>query len=187
MTTYLYPCHVFQQRSGGDELIIFAAPAGEIKEWAGVPRKHFDYQHGFQRTLAEGRVEDLAEFYAESEKNFSPTSVVIALKSDQYSLMELDESPSEAFRQLQLDVIEYENESTDVLIEQCIQILHDRLGDDITDQIDSDVASAVGFYPGIADTSERAIMLAGRMCHVEEKEVQQRVQTGGGSIRRVLR
>jgi hypothetical protein len=122
MTTYLYPCHVFQQRSGGDELIIFAAPAGEIKEWAGVPRKHFDYQHGFQRTLAEGRVEDLAEFYAESEKNFSPTSVVIALKSDQYSLMELDESPSEAFRQLQLDVIEYENESTDVLIEQCIQI-----------------------------------------------------------------
>jgi hypothetical protein len=63
--------------AGAQQLLLFAAPAEDIRTWAGVPRKAFDYQHGFQRTLNPGRVSEVAEFFMEDTRNISPTSVVI--------------------------------------------------------------------------------------------------------------
>jgi hypothetical protein len=48
---YDYVAHYFRPRQGSDQrLLLFVAPASDIRSWAGVPRKAFDYQHGFQRT-----------------------------------------------------------------------------------------------------------------------------------------
>jgi len=76
--TYEYLAQRFRPREGADqELLLFVAPAKHIRSWAGVPRKAFDYQHGFQRTLNPGRVSDVATYFQEDVKNISPTSIVV--------------------------------------------------------------------------------------------------------------
>jgi len=73
-----YKAQRFRPRAGAaSELLLFVAPAKEIRSWAGVPRKAFDYQHGFQRTLNPGRVSDVIEYFREDPKNISPTSIVV--------------------------------------------------------------------------------------------------------------
>jgi hypothetical protein len=47
-----------------------------------VPRKAFDYQHGFQRTLSDSRVIDIVQYFRENPENISPTSVVIGLSEE---------------------------------------------------------------------------------------------------------
>jgi hypothetical protein len=58
-------------------LLLFVAAARDIRAWAGVPRKAFDYQHGFQRTLNPARVTDVIRYFQEDPKNVSPTSIVV--------------------------------------------------------------------------------------------------------------
>ncbi|MBB4100483.1 hypothetical protein [Sphingomonas kyeonggiensis] len=75
---YQYNAQRFRPRADGEqELLLFVAPAADIRTWAGVPRKAFDYQHGFQRTLNPARVKDVAQYFRESPRNISPTSVVV--------------------------------------------------------------------------------------------------------------
>jgi hypothetical protein len=57
--------------------LLFVASASDIRSWAGVPRKAFDYQHGFQRTLTPGRVTDIIQYFREDPQNISPTSIVV--------------------------------------------------------------------------------------------------------------
>ncbi|MBB3319934.1 hypothetical protein FHT77_005852 [Rhizobium sp. BK181] len=77
---YEYIGQRFKPREGTDQqLLLFVAPAEDIRSWAGVPRKAFDYQHGFQRTLNPGRVGDVMKYFKDSERNISPTSVVVGL------------------------------------------------------------------------------------------------------------
>jgi hypothetical protein len=67
---YEYVAHRFQPRGGSDQsLLLFVAPATEIRTWAGVPLRAFDYQHGFQRTLNPGRVNDVIQYFREDPKN----------------------------------------------------------------------------------------------------------------------
>jgi hypothetical protein len=76
--TYTYLGQRFQPREGAEqELLLFVAPAKHIRSWAGVPRKAFDYQHGFQRTLNPGRVSEVAAYFEEDSRNISPTSIVV--------------------------------------------------------------------------------------------------------------
>lgn len=78
---YDYVAHRFKPRSGAEQsLLLFVAPAPDIRSWAGVPRKAFDYQHGFQRTLNPGRVSEVAQFFRENPKNISPTSIVVGFR-----------------------------------------------------------------------------------------------------------
>src|SRR5579871_4442262 len=78
---YHYIAQRFKPRAGSEQqLLLFAAPAGDIQQWAGVPRKAFDYEHGFQRTLQGPRVIEIADFFKQSLRNVSPTSVVIGLR-----------------------------------------------------------------------------------------------------------
>lgn len=45
MPKHTYIAQSFRQRADSKtELLLFIAPAGELKKWAGVPRKTFDYQ-----------------------------------------------------------------------------------------------------------------------------------------------
>lgn len=75
---YEYLGQRFRPRGGSDQrLLLFVAPASDIRSWAGVPRKAFDYQHGFQRTLNPGRVSDVVEYFREDPKNISPTAIVV--------------------------------------------------------------------------------------------------------------
>jgi hypothetical protein len=77
---YVYEAQRFRPRPGAQqELLLFVAPASEIRTWAGIPRKTFDYQHGFQRTLNPGRVGEVSQFFAHDARNVSPTSVVVGL------------------------------------------------------------------------------------------------------------
>jgi hypothetical protein len=78
--TYEYTAQRFSPREGSTQpLLLFVAPAGEIRGWAGVPRKAFDYQHGFQRTLQPNRIADVVRYYKDEKANFSPTSIVVGL------------------------------------------------------------------------------------------------------------
>lgn len=80
--SFEYLAQRFKPRAeSAQRLLLFVAPAGEIISWAGVPRKAFDYQHGFQRTLNAGRVKEVAAYYVADKHNISPTSVVIGFTS----------------------------------------------------------------------------------------------------------
>lgn len=75
---YEYLGQRFRPRKDAEqELLLFVAPAKHIRSWAGVPRKTFDYQHGFQRTLNPGRVLEVAAYFQEDARNISPTSIVV--------------------------------------------------------------------------------------------------------------
>ncbi len=80
---YEYIAQSFRPRSDSSHsVLLFVAAAGDIRSWAGVPRKAFDYQHGFQRTLSDSRVIDIVQYFRENPENISPTSVVIGLSEE---------------------------------------------------------------------------------------------------------
>ncbi|HTR13726.1 MAG TPA: hypothetical protein VMI72_10875 [Roseiarcus sp.] len=75
---YEYLGQRFRPREESEQqLLLFVAPARDIRSWAGVPRKAFDYQHGFQRTLNQSRVSEISQYFREDTKNISPTSIVV--------------------------------------------------------------------------------------------------------------
>jgi len=88
MATYTYPAHVFNQFSSADsspsgKLIHFSAPAREIQQWAGVPRKSWTLRALYQRVLDETRLDRISHFFAKSgdkKPNLSPTSITIAVQ-----------------------------------------------------------------------------------------------------------
>ncbi len=75
---YEYLGQRFRPREESEQqLLLFVAPARDIRSWAGAPRKAFDYQHGFQRTLNQSRVSEISQYFREDTKNISPTSIVV--------------------------------------------------------------------------------------------------------------
>lgn len=88
MNTRIYKAHAFFQY-GSDantyagQLVSFAAPAAEIIEWAGVPRKSWTLRALYQRILDDRRLDRVGEFFTPSAAsgvgNLSPTAVTIAL------------------------------------------------------------------------------------------------------------
>jgi len=61
-----YPVIRFHQFASGtpdDELIIFAAPAGEIAAWAGIPRKGWRLRMLYQRWITPGRELEVKAFW----------------------------------------------------------------------------------------------------------------------------
>jgi hypothetical protein len=60
-------------------LVSFVAPAEQVLEWAGIPRKSDKAIHGFQRAAEESRVLRAKEYFRQFSMNQSPTSVVMGL------------------------------------------------------------------------------------------------------------
>lgn len=150
MARFEYFAQSFAQRPGGQKLLTFVAPASEIRLWAGVPRKHFDYEHGFQRTLAPKRIIDISDYFTENEENISPTSVIIALKPDKYELVPVETSQElselmdgEQAYKLVIDFQEPEEVETMELVDAAVDVLRSRVPPEQLQQIDENVNDAL--------------------------------------------
>jgi len=85
---YPYFGVLFQQRESGPKSVLFLAPAEEISDWGGVPRKSAAFLKGFQRAIEKDHVKDITEFF-DKDANMSPTAVVVAFKPDRLKITEL--------------------------------------------------------------------------------------------------
>jgi hypothetical protein len=63
-------------------LIAFVAPAEELLEWAGIPRKSDQSLIGFQRADEERRVVQAKDYFSKFNLNQSPTSLVMGIHPD---------------------------------------------------------------------------------------------------------
>ena len=79
MARYRYKA-VFSRQRGSDGPLVasFAAPAGELKEWAVVQRISY-HGKGHQRLKNKGKINAIRRFLEHGEKNTIPTALVVAL------------------------------------------------------------------------------------------------------------
>lgn len=141
-----YVAQRFRPRSRSDqELLLFKAPAGEIRSWAGVPRKAFDYQHGFQRTLDQRRVSETSNFFADDERNVTPTAIVIGF--DQAVCVSPIEGTGldgdHGFVRIRIEVPDFIELDDNQLIDMGLEEVRQRLSSDVVEVIDRDVENAV--------------------------------------------
>lgn len=143
-TVFEYVAQLYEPREGAGQVLLFVAPAGEIRAWAGVPRKAFDYQHGFQRTLNPSRIEDVAAFFKEDAKNITPTSVVVGLTGgvELEPIAGVSTSHSAVVR-IKITSEDLEGVPIAELADKVLAHLRERLPLDVVKLIDSDVASAM--------------------------------------------
>lgn len=142
-TTYEYAAQRFAPREGtGQQMLLFVAPAADIRAWAGVPRKAFDYQHGFQRTLNPGRVNEVARFFRESDRNVSPTSVVVAFTG---AVEIVADGPADAPVQtvtVRITVPDFASMPIDELTGVAMEHLRQRIPEEAA-QVDADAGEAI--------------------------------------------
>lgn len=87
-----YPVIDFNQYGGtGDEdrLLLFAATAKDIAQWAGIPRKGWRIRMLFQRWITQGRDSELKEFWKRASREdggteyvLGPSAIVIAMDGE---------------------------------------------------------------------------------------------------------
>lgn len=142
---YVYDAQRFRPRPGAQqELLLFVAPASEIRTWAGIPRKTFDYQHGFQRTLNPGRVGEVSQFFTHDTRNVSPTSVVVGL-SDVVQVEtagHVQESPGAAGTErvrVRITLPDYAALDTPALAELALAELRTRLPEPVVAEVEANV------------------------------------------------
>ncbi len=141
--TYEYVAQSYAPRHGAPQrLLLFVAKASDIRSWAGVPRKAFDYQHGFQRTLSPGRINEVVRYFHESTSNVSPTSIVIAFTGA--VLMEPLGVAMNDVQQMKvtISVPRYGEMSLEDLADAAIESLRGRLSEEVA-LIESNLAEAV--------------------------------------------
>lgn len=77
--TYTYPAIYTRQRQGDWPLFAtFAAPAGEIAQWATISRLKHDGS-GHQRLRSESRVRAITRYMEQDDRNTIPSALVVAL------------------------------------------------------------------------------------------------------------
>lgn len=82
MEKFSYPAILTKQTQESKPLVFFAAPATDIKQWAGIPqRKRFAGHEsvGFQREMSPGRVKELADFF-QDHRNVVQNPLLAALQ-----------------------------------------------------------------------------------------------------------
>jgi hypothetical protein len=142
---YRYIAQRFKPRVGSEQdLLLFAAPAGDIQQWAGVPRKAFDYEHGFQRTLQGPRVVEIADFFKQSERNFSPTSIVIGLRRATITPMQDSHPQGVGVQMVSVDIEapDLSSFSLEQLANEAVAVVESRLEPETISQIQADVEKA---------------------------------------------
>ena len=154
---YEYVAHRFQPRDGSSQsLLLFVARATDIRSWAGVPRKAFDYQHGFQRTLNPGRVSDVVQYFREDPKNISPTSIVVGFTG----AVSIDSLPTQSGHGVEtvtvrVTVPDLAQISLEDLTDRALSELRARLPEPVIAEIDAHVGEA--FAEAIRLQDEEAV------------------------------
>lgn len=141
---YEYIAQLFEPRPGAGRVLQFIAPAADISGWAGVPRKAFDYQHGFQRTLQVARIREVAEFFRKDPRNISPTSVVVGFIGQvEIEPIEAVQSPFSTAVRLRVKLEDLDALSLAELADRVLDALRIRLPDEVTQMIDGDLDTAL--------------------------------------------
>ena len=81
MPTFTIPCIIVDQRHNdcGPRFALFAAPAGEITQWAGIRRRNETAQ-GTQRALNKSKLSALRNFLAKEPRNTIAPAITITLR-----------------------------------------------------------------------------------------------------------
>lgn len=142
---YEYIAQSFRPRANSKhKILLFVAPAGDVRSWAGVPRKAFDYQHGFQRTLSPPRVIDVVKYFRDNPENISPTSLVVGL-SDEVKVSPVKQHISDAVDlvRVRINLPDLSGLSIDDLAKRALEKLRLRLPPSTIEEIDGNVEQAV--------------------------------------------
>jgi hypothetical protein len=136
MATNKYFAIQFRQRPKGPLSLLFTAPAEEISQWAGVPRKSAAFMKGFQRAIIDSHVDDIANYFSEVEENISPTAVVVAFKPGKlritHSPQEFPGNQSEGqLVTIEVETPEFDKLSTKELASMAARTLRGHLGSNI--------------------------------------------------------
>jgi hypothetical protein len=142
--TYQYIAQIFRPREGAESILLFVAPASHIRGWAGVPRKAFDYQHGFQRTLEATRIGEVASFFNEDLRNVTPTSVVVGFTGD-VKIEDISGASDDFAKTVRLTVTvpDLADVGMEELATQTLAILRARLPADVVEQIEQNIDIAI--------------------------------------------
>lgn len=77
-----YDAIAFRQQERSPIQVAFVAPARQILEWSGVPRKSDELLTGYQRFRDDQRIDrEIVPFFSNST-NCSPTAAIVALRTD---------------------------------------------------------------------------------------------------------
>jgi hypothetical protein len=147
----------FHPRETADQsLLMFISPASDILSWAGVPRKAFDYQHGFQRTLNPSRVKDVAGYFLEDSKNISPTAIVVGFTGtvvvEDINMPQAGVPKVDAAR-VRITVPDFEHTPLEELTALAMTELRSRLPENVVAEIENDAAAAVAEAMRLQDES----------------------------------
>lgn len=77
-----YKVLVFKQQEDAPTQVAFVAHAGEIMQWAGIPRKSDELLTGYQRFRDSNRVDQEIVPFFQNAQNCSPTAIIVALRKD---------------------------------------------------------------------------------------------------------
>lgn len=80
MKPYTYDVIAFKQQDQSPTELVFVAPANEVIEWAGVPRKSDELLAGYQRLKDNDRIDKEVVPFFQDPTNSSPTAIVVALR-----------------------------------------------------------------------------------------------------------
>ena len=129
------------REDAAQDLLLFVAPAKHIRTWAGVPRKAFDYQHGFQRTLNQGRVSEVAAYFKEDPKNVSPTSIVVGLTGN-VIIEPVEGGEAVGSVKIKITVPDFTDVPTSELANQAMEVLRERIPKTTIDEIEANPETA---------------------------------------------
>lgn len=103
MPQFTIPCLVINQRHSAatPDFALFAAPAGEIDQWAAIKRRN-EVVAGTQRPLNKAKLNALKRFLEKDEHNTIPPSITVTLRVDAAHRQTLD--AARHFDLLTLDV-----------------------------------------------------------------------------------
>ncbi len=151
----------YQHSHSGMPILSFVASSDDIVKWAGVPRKAYEFRDGtligFQRQSDEKRVKEIGNFIS-SEKNVSPTAIVVAFREDaiRFQSIENNESLAGTNDPGEIGLIKFELKenpsSLSEAIEQYLALVRPRLPSEGEHELDN--ASAIESKNGIYEVKE---------------------------------
>lgn len=91
MPQFTIPCLMVNQRNNetAPKFALFAAPAGEIVQWAGIKRRT-EIAQGTQRALNRAKLNALSKFLEKDERNTVPPAITITLRATAAQLQPVD-------------------------------------------------------------------------------------------------
>ncbi len=123
--TFEYPAIEIKQNNSAKPFYMLSCSAKTLLQWSGVPRKEKEFYVGYQRTLNEGRLNEIKNFFLHNEKtNVIPTTILVAMKENTFSF-------AEASQKCTITLPEYSEEEK---LSYVLKELEDRLGREPTNK-----------------------------------------------------